>query len=291
MFLFASFFGGKIVLADYHHRLALNAVSKNDGIVAYNELIAAEKLNPKNDLYRSDLAQVNLALANAIAVAKAPTEASPGGSLTDQDKQNIQVLLSQSINEGRTAVTLSPRSAINWEILGLLYRQIAGVAENALVFSLDSYGRAILQDPLNPQLRVSVGGVYYAVKSYDMAIRFFTDSINLKPDFANGYYNLSVALRDKGDLTNAQALAEKLLTLLDPASPDYKTAGDYLADLKAKTQAAAEVTGSPPQPPAATASGALQEESLPKVIELPEPEEIATPEAIEKPSPTPTPTP
>mgnify|MGYP003392970708 CR=1 FL=1 len=95
------FFGGKLTLADYHHRQALNAVAQNNGILAYNELVAAEKWNSSNDLYHTDLAQVNFALANAIASAKAPTEASPTGSLTDQDKQNIQVLLQQSINEGK----------------------------------------------------------------------------------------------------------------------------------------------------------------------------------------------
>lgn len=279
--LAAGFFGGKIVLADYHHRLALNAISQNQGIVAYNELVTAEKLNPVNDVYRTDLAQTNFALANAIAAAKAPTEASPTGSLTDQDKQNIQVLLQQSINEGRIAVTLSPRSSINWEILALLYRQIAGVAQNALLFSLDSYGRAIFQDPLNPILRVNVGGVYYAIQNYDLAIRFFTDAINLKGDYANAYYNLSVALKDKGDLNNAQAIAEKLLTLVDQNSQDYKIASDYLNDLKNKIASTA-------QPPAATASGALQNEELPKVVELPKPEKIATPEAV-KASPSPAP--
>lgn len=288
--LFAFFFGGKIVLADYHHRLALNAVSTNNGILAYNELIAAEKLNPRADLYRTDLAQVNFALANAIALAKGPTEASPGGSLNDQDKQNIQVLLQQSVNEGRTAVTLSPRSAVNWEILGLLYRQISGVAQNALVFSLDSYGRAIFQDPLNPLLRLNVGGTYYAIKNYDLAIRFFTDTVNLKPDFANGYYNLSVALRDKGDLNNALVAAQKVLDLVEPkqdSNPDFKVATDYLSDLKSKVS-----PPTPEQPPAAQTTGELQNEKLPKVVDVGNPpQNIATPAAIKKPAPTPSPQP
>lgn len=284
--LFASFFGGKLTLADYHHRKALNAVTANLGVIAYNELVTAEKLNAWSDQYRTDLAQINFALANAIALAKGPTQASPSGSLSDTDKQNIQVLLQQSINEARTAVTLSPRSAINWEILGLLYRQIAGVAENALAFSLDSYGRAIFQDPLNPVLRLNVGGVYYAIKNFDLAIRFFTDSINLKPDFANGWYNLSVALRDKGDLNGALQAGEKVITLVDPASGDYKVASDYLNDLKAKAG------GPPSQPPAAETSGELQKEELPKVVNIGNPpEKIATPAAVKKPNSTPQPSP
>lgn len=283
--LFGFYFGGKFALADYHHRLALNAVSQNNGILAYNELISAETLNPYNDLYRTDLAQTNFALANAIASAKAPTEASPAGSLTEKDQQNIRVLLQQSINEGRNAVALSPRSAINWEILGLLYRQISGVAQNALIFSLDAYGRAIFQDPLNPLLRLNVGGTYYAIKNYDLAIRFFTDAINLKPDFANGYYNLSVALRDKGDLGSAQVAAQKVLELVDKDSQDYKLATDYLNDLKTKA-------GGTTQPPAAQTSGALQEETLPKVVNVGNPpENIATPSAVKKPNSTPEPNP
>ncbi len=289
--LTALFFGGKLALADYHHRMALNAISANQGIVAYNELVTAENLNPWGDLYRTDLAQTNFLLANAIAQAKGPTEASPSGFLTDQDKQNIQVLLQQSITEGRKATELSPRSALNWEILGLLYRQIAGVAQNALTFSLDAYGRAIFQNPLNPQLRLSVGGVYYAIANYDLAIRFFTDSINLKPDFANGYYNLSVALRDKGDLATAQAAAEKMLTLVDAGSPDYKLGQDYLTDLKNRI-ASGSASESKIQPPAAQTSGSLQQKQLPKVVNVgTPPEKIATPGAVKKPNSTPEPTP
>lgn len=275
------FFGGKFVLADYYHRQALLAISQNQGLEAYNRLVKAENLNPVSDLYRIDIAQVNFALANAIASGK--SGAAGQDTLTEEDKQNIQVLLQQSIAEARLAVNLSPKSAINWEILAQLYRQISGVAQNALVFSLDSYGRAIMVDPLNPVLRLNVGGTYYAIASYDLAIRFFTDSINLKPDYANGYYNLSVALRDKGDLQSALAAAQKVVELVDPASPDFKVATDYLNDLKTKT-------GEPSQPPAAETSGALQDKTLPKVVDVGNPpEKIATPEAVKKPSPTPKP--
>ncbi|MBI2018941.1 O-antigen ligase family protein [Candidatus Daviesbacteria bacterium] len=289
--LSGAFFAGRFTLADYHHRKAVNAVAQNNGVLAYNELVASEKLNPYNDLYRTDLAQVNFALANAIALAKGPTEASPGGSLTDQDKQNIQVLLQQSINEARNAVTLSPKSAINWEVLGLLYRQISGVAQNALVFSLDSYGRAIQNDSLNPILRLNVGGVYYTIKNYDLAIRFFTDAINLKSDYANAFFNLSVALRDKGDLSGAVQTAQQVVNLItDQNSQDYKTAQNYLNDLKNRI-ASGSAQASPITAPEQQNSGTLQKKELPKVLNLPKPEKIATPEAVKKPEPTPTPSP
>ncbi len=229
---FVIFFAGKYTLADINHRQALNLISQNNLVEAYNKLVKAEQLNPQYDQYRTDIAQVNLALANALVVSKGPTAENPQGSITDQDRQTIQTLLQQTIAEARTATTLSPRSALNWEVLGLLYRQIAGVAENALVFSLDAYGRAIFKDPLNPILRLNVGGVYYAVGNYDTAIRFFSDAANLKPDYPNAYYNLSVALKDKGDMSNAVAMAQKTLELVETDSPDYQVASDYLKDLQ-----------------------------------------------------------
>jgi tetratricopeptide (TPR) repeat protein len=249
-----------VTVADYYHRLALSQANKN-GNLTYQYLQRAEAINPEVDLYRVDMAQTNFALANALAIQKGPSKASPSGSLTDQDKRTIQTLLSQAINEGRVAVTLSPRSARNWEVLGSIYRNITGVAQNALAFSLDAYGKSIQRDPLNPALRVSVGGVYYSIKRYDLAARFFSDATNLKPDYANAYYNLSIAYRDGGDLQNATTVAQQLVTLLqkNPNSPDYKTASKYLEDLKAKVAANAQAIQTAP---AAQATSALQGENV-----------------------------
>lgn len=279
----ASWKGVSLVAADYYHRLALNS-AQTKALDTYNYLVKAEQLNDWSDLYRIDLAQTNFALANSIAVSKAPTEASPTGSLTDQDKQNIQTLLSQSINEGRAATAISPRNPHNWEVLASIYRQISGVAQNALQFSLDAYGRAIQRDPLNPSLRLAVGGVYYSVKDYDSAIRFFSEAAQLKPDFANAYYNLSVALRDKGDLRNAQAVAEKVMSLLDPKAADYQTAADYLTDLKARI-ATGSAKESQITAPAAAQNAPLQQKNLPSVdIDSlkNKPENIASPPAVKR---------
>jgi tetratricopeptide (TPR) repeat protein len=227
-----------VVMADYYHRLALSQANKN-GTLTYQYLQKAEQINPEIDLYRVDMAQTNFALANALALQKGPTKDNPQGTLTDNDKKTIQTLLSQAINEGRVAVVLSPRSARNWEVLASIYRNITGVAQNALAFSLDAYSGAIQRDPLNPALRLSVGGIYYAAKNYDLATRFFTDSINLKPDYANAYFNLSLAFRDKGDLQNAALVANQLVILLQKNSPnsaDLKTAQKYFEDLKVQIE-------------------------------------------------------
>lgn len=272
-----------MIRADRLHRTALDAANTR-AVDTYTQLVQAVNTNPNVDLYRTDLAQTAFALANGIARTKGPTEASPTGSLTDQDKTQIQELLSLAIQQGQAAVALNPLSSQNWEILGSIYRQITGVAQNAVTFALDAYGRAIQQDPYNPLLRLNAGGIYYSIKNYDLAIRFFDDAVRLKPDYANAYYNLSVALRDKGALQEAVATAEKVVGLLGPDSADYKAASDYLADLKSRV-----ATGSAQEaqtvPPAAQTNSALQNQNLPdvKVKELNNPPRVATPSAAPKP--------
>ncbi len=272
-----------IAYADTRHRMALNTASTR-ALDSYNNLVAAvdqQKFgNPFIDTYRTDLALTNFALANAIAIQKGPTEASPTGSLTDQDRLNIQQLLSQSIREGQISTVLNPRNPGNWEILASIYRQISGVADNALAFSLNAYGRAIQLDPLNPILRLNVGGIYYSARNYDLAIRFFSDAVNLKPDLANAYYNLSIALREKGDLAAAEQTAQQVVTLLqrDTNNPDYRLASEYLADLKARI-ATSSANQSQFKPTTASQSSALQQQNLPQVLDLPNQTLEATPAA------------
>jgi len=263
-----------VVSADYYHRLALSQANKN-GALTYQYLQKAESLNPLVDSYRVDMAQTNFSLANIIAIQKGPTKDNPQGSLTDKDKQTIQTLLSQAINEGRASVILSPRSSRNWEILASVYRNITGVANNALTFALDAYGKAIQLDPMNPALRLAVGEIYYSIKNYDLAIRFFTDAVNLKPDYNNAYYDLAIAYREKGDFANAQLIAQQSLTLINKGTDpkDYKIVSDLITDLKARivSQQNASETG-------------LKNKNLSNVgvSSLNNPPQISTPSAVKK---------
>jgi len=275
-----------MVAADYYHRSAL-ATANTSGTLTYQYLQKAEALNPQVDLYRVDMAQTNFAIANAIAAKAKPAQKGKGIVLSTQDKQTIQTLLSQSINESRASVLLSPRSARNWEVLASIYRNISGVAQNALAFSLSGYGQAIQRDPLNPTLRLNVGGIYYVTKNYDQAIRFFTDAANLKPDYANTYYNLSIAYRDKGDLADALIVANQTVVLLqkNPNSLDYKVAVKLLADLKtANASQQKQQQSQQAQSSAGQTGSALQNPDLPKVSNLNNPPSV-TPAPSVKPNP------
>jgi len=273
-----------MVMADHYHRLALTTANTS-GALTYQYLQKAEQLNPQVDLYRVDMAQTNFALANAIAGRAKPGK---NGALTlsAQDRQTIQTLLAQSINESRAAVILSPRSSRNWTVLASIYRNISGVAQNALAFSLSGYSQAIQLDPLNPTLRLNVGGIYYLTKNYDNAIRFFTDAANLKPDYANAYYNLSIAYRDKGDIADALVVANQTVVLLQstPNSPDYKVAVKLLNDLKAANAKQQKTQGQQAQATAGQTNSNLQNSNLGQVTNLNNPPSV-TPAPTVNPNP------
>lgn len=147
----------------------------------------------KSDYYRI-FSQVNLALANSL-IASTPKGATPSA----QVQQTVIALLQQSINSARASVTLSPMTASNWENLSSIYRSLIGVGQNADQFAIASMNQAISLDPLNPQLRITLGGIYYQLGAYDQAENQFQIATNMKPDFANAWYNLGHAYEAKGD--------------------------------------------------------------------------------------------
>lgn len=270
--------------ADYYHRQALVTANSN-GATTYTDLQKAEQLNPYVDLYRVDMAQTNFALANAIA-ARAKPGKNGTLNLSTQDKQTIQTLLAQSINEAKASVLLSPNNARNWEVLASIYRNIDGVAQNSLAFSLSAYGQAIQLDPMNPSLRLDVGGIYYITKNYSTAIRFFTDAANLKPDYANAYYNLSIAYSDNNDIPDALTVANQTVVLLqsNPNSPDYKVAVKLQSELKTAYANAQKTAAAQEKATAGQTNSALQNSNLPKVANFNNPPSV-TPVPSVKPNP------
>jgi cytochrome c-type biogenesis protein CcmH/NrfG len=210
-------------------------------------------------------------LANNLAAQKKD-------KLTDEDKQNINQAIQAAISEAKAAVALNPQKASNWENLAIIYRNILNVAQGADGWSVSAYQRAILLDPMNPTLRLNLGGIFYSLKEYSDASKIFEQVVGLKPDWSNAHYNLAWADFQQKDYQKAVQEMQNVLTLInDPKSADYKVAQKDLAEFKKqlpKDEATPEATGSAqteqlsiPTPPA---------QSISPKIELPN---TASPEA------------
>ncbi|PIU03324.1 hypothetical protein COT44_03815 [Candidatus Shapirobacteria bacterium CG08_land_8_20_14_0_20_39_18] len=269
---------GKNWLADYYFHKSLVAYSQNNGLDTYNWQIKAIAQAPYSFSYHVAYSQTNLALANALAGKK---------DLTDQDRQNISTLIQQAIREAKIAVSLDPQNVTAWENLALIYRGLINFAQDAENWTVASYQQTLTLDPLNPNLRVALGGVYFSLKNWDDAQRQFEIAVQLKPNFANAHYNLSATYREQAKFNKAVAEMQTTLTLVPTDSQDYQKAQNELEALQKKLAETAKKEGVKPsetlKPPQPAPTGikpplTLPTESAPAISPVPtaEPTPIPT---------------
>jgi tetratricopeptide (TPR) repeat protein len=234
--------------AEYYNRRYLLAVGRNDGNGALNSEVKALSYNPNLDVYQRSLGQLSLGIAANI---------SSRPNVTDSDRQTISNLIQESIRRARIVSELiEPASVANWEARAQIYQNLIGVAQNAEQWAVDSYARAISLDPVNPNLRILLGGIYFGLKNYELAANSFSQAASLKQDSANAHYNLAqalLALNRRGDALNEYNL---VLNLIGTSSTDYPQAlkeRDSLAKLvDEENKKAAEAANTVANPPTGT---------------------------------------
>lgn len=222
------YFGGKIALANYYYLESIKAANQNDGIKTYNLQIKAIQTDPSVANYRVAYSQTNFALANSLAAKE---------DLTDNDKSTISQLIQQSLREAKAAVALDPSNTYVWENLSSLYYSLINFAEGADEWAISAYQQTINTDPLNPRLRVELGGLYYSQKNYNQAASLFLQAINLKSDMANAHYNLANSLRELGAFEDAKKEYEVTQTLVQADSADYQKVTSELEEVKKRLPA------------------------------------------------------
>lgn len=206
--------------AEIKYQESLKAAAASKGTQTYDLQQKAINFNPLEARFHIAYANTNMGIANALASSRKE-------GLTEEDSKNIGQLINQAVREARRAITLAPNNSIYWENLGNIYRDLRGVAGGSEQWALTSYTQAINLNPYNPRLRIAIGGIYYGMKDWDNAISAFTDSAKLKPDFANAYYNLAWAYRQKGDYIRAFQAMQKTVEL---------TSNDAESSLKAQAE-------------------------------------------------------
>jgi tetratricopeptide (TPR) repeat protein len=226
---YVGFWSVKYLMSDLTFTRSLVAASQNNGTQTYNLQRDALAQFPYRDLYYTYFSQTNLALANSLAASQ-PKGASPSADV----QQQVVGLIQQSINAGRSAVTISPQTATNWDNLSQTYRSLIGFGQNADQFAVLTNQQAIALDPSNPQQYVNLGGIYYQLQLWDDAARQFQLAANLKPDYANAYYNLAHALESKGDLQNALVALQSTQSLVTSDKANADKVKKEIEDLKKK---------------------------------------------------------
>lgn len=250
-----SYFIGRAFYGEFQYKSALDALVANDGRTTYETLRSAINTNPYVDRYHASYAQVTIALARGLAQKQ---------ELTEDDKNTIAQLIQQAIREAKATAALNQARSANWEILARTYQSIMPFAKGADQFAIQTFTQAVALDPFNPNLRIALGGVYFALGNYDEAIKAFGSAVTVKNDLANAHYNLSAAYREKGEITKAIDEMNIVLGLVEKDSPDFELATTELDALKKRLPSTDEATSNltPPLP--------AEEQVITPPLELPE---------------------
>ncbi len=231
---------GRSYQAELRFRKSLIGFNQNQGNVAYENLRQAVILNPFIERYRVNFSQLNLIIANNLAIrareklAKDEKTATASAGISQEDQQNISQAIQAAINEGKAAVALNPQKAENWQNLAEIYRMIINTVQDAETWAISAYQRAIVLDPQNPFYRLNLGGINYSLGNFDEARNLFQQVVVLKPDWANAYYNLAWANFQRKDYQQAVNAMEGVLRLLDPVKnkDDYEKAKSDLENFR-----------------------------------------------------------
>ncbi len=227
----SSYFLARSYLAEYYFKKSIDALITNNAKDLYDNQKRAIVTNPGIERFRTNFSQTNLLIANTIAhKSTRPSK---------EDQTTIAQLIQTAIGQAKSAVALNPQKSSNWENLGLIYRNLIHTVKGSDAWTISAYERAIILDRQNPQLRLNLGGVYYAVQKYDQAVSYFIQAAELKPDWSNAYYNLAWAYFQRKDFVKAKLTMEKTITLIDTQKDevDYKRAQKDLEKFKASTVA------------------------------------------------------
>ena len=218
--LFVSFVSYKVFFGEYLFNKMIN-------LKTYEELNRVLQINPYSDRYHLVAAELNLAIANSIAKKT---------DIKDEDKNTISQLIQQSITEAKAAVSLNPQKASNWDNLGNVYSSISTFAKDANQFAIEAYSQAIFLDPINPLLRIKLGGIYYADGKFEDAVKIFELAVLAKPDFANSHFNLAMAYKGNKQIEKAKEQLNITLTLVEKDSKDYELVKKELDTIDEKVE-------------------------------------------------------
>lgn len=246
----ALFFNVRSAVAKTVFNQSLDAIRANKAKDAYDLSRRAIQIAPYHEEFRRSFASTNLLIAQGLTQKK---------DISDDDRKTALTLIQQGINEAKAAVALDPANAANWQTLATVYEALVGAAKQADQWTVAAYVQAIQRAPSDPKLRVDLAGVFRRAKNLDQATRLLEQAVQLKPDYANAYFNLADIAKEVKKEPQQLAYLDKTLTLIKQDDPQYekiKVEADALRKKlgDAASAAAAEKTATPSATPRPTAT-------------------------------------
>lgn len=229
------FLGGQRYIAEIYYYNGLNSLQQNDIDAGIKNIGYAASLNPHSDLYLRQLSVLYLAkISNELQ--------NISSEISDDQKNELQQLLANSVNAARAAADINPNNAINLSTSGYVYQNLLGLIPDADKWALQQYDEALKIDPNNPYIWMQRGNV-----SLMLVQRLSQDQLNqknqllsdaqkdlekateLNPNYSDALYSLGLVY----DAQGSRSKAIETFTLIKQLNPDDKTIAQILINLNA----------------------------------------------------------
>jgi len=199
-FVFIYFGLGKYYLADTYYRDYLEKPTINT-----EKLEQAARLASQRSTYHIVLARDYLSRFNEEMAKEAP------------EPQVVANMAALALQEAKRAAEMSPNRIAAQETLSVVYRDIQGVAQGALEWSLKSFEDAVRLEPKNPALLTEFGKLVASSNDIERAKQLFQEAINMKGDYLDAHLQLALLTEAEDKPEEAQAILENAV-LLNPQS-------------------------------------------------------------------------
>ncbi len=199
------FVAGKFYLADTYYRKQLTTAGDN---LQYLEKTV--KWADYRTSYHTALAGGYLNLINQEFLK--PTN--------EIDQNFLAQKTMQAIDQGQRATQLSPNRVQVWETLGIVYRDVRGLAEGASDWAVKSFEKALELEPLNPAIYAELGKLKIDEGKNEEGRQFFGRAIAVRGEYWE---------------------AELQSALLDEREGETEKATQKLEDLKSRNPFSTEI--------------------------------------------------
>lgn len=240
----------KMYPSEYYMQKAVETINTDAG-ACFGYQAKAIQHNPKRSSYYNTYAQTNLAMGINLSQKE---------NLNDTEKEALQSLISTAVRATKiNTENINSLDPLNWEIRADIYQAIRGATEDSDQWALQALDAAMQLDPNNPQLRVVTGGIFFVNKDYLSAANYFKQATNLKPDYANAYYNFAQAVKNLENYASAKRALELTLSLVPRDSEDYVLVETEISELDDLIAAAQPAEGTKPTVEDLTNKAEIQE--------------------------------
>jgi len=127
------------------------------------------------------------------------------------NKQVVTDVTALAIQESRRAVELGPNRVGAYEVSGIIYRDIQGIAQGALEWAVKSFEGALSLEPKNPAIINELGKLKLLADDKEAAKVLFEKASAMKKDFVESGLQLALMDEEEGNIEGGVSRLEGLV--------------------------------------------------------------------------------